>query len=994
MLYTRAVRSLVLHSILIVAGFSLPLSLRAASVTLAWDPSPSPNISSYVLLYGTASGAYVSSLNVGTALTGTISDLVAGTPYFFAVTARNSLGAESAPSAEITYTPPLPVISNNPPTLNIVANLTLLAGAGPQVVALSGISSGSATEIQPLTVTATHDNPSLLGIISVTYLSPAPIATLTFTPLPGATGSATIQVTVNDGGSVNSTITRAFTVTVNPTPDPGNTMNTVLVEAESNDRLPPMVLVQDPTASGGNAIVSRQLEQGVAFYGFWVPSGGTYRIWARLKSDAVAPGAFYAKLDGGAETVFSTTIGGLFTTDWRWGLVKPWATGEPWLVNLNGGAHSFVIRCRDAGIWFDAFYVTSDPTFVPPTTPLEVRNDPPTVDPLPDVVIDANSPRQIINLSGITSGSVRESQLLTITASSSNPALIPAPTVSYGSPNSTGLLRFAPATNATGSATISVTVSDNQFTNATIERRFVVTVLAVNNRPQIDAGPDATVNLPLLLNLSASVIDDGRPNPPGTLTTSWSTVSGPGEVAFSASSSLSGTAGFSLPGQYILRLTANDGEYTVSDDLMVTVLDVTPPAVSGEVLEAVDARSFTLRWQTDKPARCHMDFGPTTALGTPGPLDETFTTIHRVSFSNLAPATLYYYRIHSADQAGNISTGGIAPLGIPPVNIFAWGAEDGLVSFPMEYGADDSALGGRLVTSATAHSGSVRFPISVGVLSTYNLWCRIWSPAPGIGSYGVSVDGNAESIFDVAETGWKEGWIWVPVSSRNAAMPPTLSPRSFTLGAGPHEFLFRPLEIPTLLDELILSNDPQWVPSIQGAPPVLTATAVPVDRVHLTWIDATSDEDGFRIEVWDGARYAELATLPANVTSFDDTGLTPGVTRYYRIYAFKDSDRTAYSNDAFAMLGRAPEAPTHVTAVRLGRDLVEITWTNNATDESGFVIERSSDGLPFVDLLTVEKNVSCATDVTPSPRSNQYRIRTFNAWGTSTSEPVDTISAK
>src|SRR5205807_7907757 len=53
------------------------------------------------------------------------------------------------------------------------------------------------------------------------------------------------------------------------------------------------------------------------------------------------------------------------------------------------------------------------------------------------------------------------SQLITITAKSSNPTLIPDPTVVYTSPNSTGSLAYTSVANQTGSAVITVTVKDD-----------------------------------------------------------------------------------------------------------------------------------------------------------------------------------------------------------------------------------------------------------------------------------------------------------------------------------------------------------------------------------------------------------------------------------------------------------------------------------------------------------------------------------------------------
>lgn len=61
------------------------------------------------------------------------------------------------------------------------------------------------------------------------------------------------------------------------------------------------------------------------------------------------------------------------------------------------------------------------------------------------------------------------------------------------------------------------------------------------------------------------------------LSTTWSMVSGPGTVTFADARSVNTTAIFSLVGTYTLRLTANDGIGSQSDDLTITVADFIPP---------------------------------------------------------------------------------------------------------------------------------------------------------------------------------------------------------------------------------------------------------------------------------------------------------------------------------------------------------------------------------------------------------------------------------
>lgn len=76
------------------------------SVTLAWDPSISTNIVSYIVYYGTSSQNYSSDIVVGDMDTVTISGLANGTTYYFVVVAIDSQGIASPFSNQVTYTTP------------------------------------------------------------------------------------------------------------------------------------------------------------------------------------------------------------------------------------------------------------------------------------------------------------------------------------------------------------------------------------------------------------------------------------------------------------------------------------------------------------------------------------------------------------------------------------------------------------------------------------------------------------------------------------------------------------------------------------------------------------------------------------------------------------------------------------------------------------------------------------------------------------------------
>src|SRR5205814_655341 len=69
---------------------------------------------------------------------------------------------------------------------------------------------------------------------------------------------------------------------------------------------------------------------------------------------------------------------------------------------------------------------------------------------------------------------------------SGNTNLIPNPTVTYTSPNTTGSLAYTPAANLSGTALITVTVNDGGASNNITIQTFTVTVNPVNDPPTLD----------------------------------------------------------------------------------------------------------------------------------------------------------------------------------------------------------------------------------------------------------------------------------------------------------------------------------------------------------------------------------------------------------------------------------------------------------------------------------------------------------------------------
>jgi hypothetical protein len=209
-----------LGGLLILAALSTTVQ-AAGSVTLAWNRSTNSIVAGYNVYYGGASGAYTNEVSAGNATNATISGLIQGTTYYFTATTYSTAGMESSFSSEVSYLVPLNVsIVNQPPTLNALGGLTINENAGTQTMNLTGITSGASNEVQILTVMATSSNTNLIRTPTVNYTSPNTNGTMSFAPATNNYGTATITVTVNDGGASNNLTAQSFVVTVGLAPPP------------------------------------------------------------------------------------------------------------------------------------------------------------------------------------------------------------------------------------------------------------------------------------------------------------------------------------------------------------------------------------------------------------------------------------------------------------------------------------------------------------------------------------------------------------------------------------------------------------------------------------------------------------------------------------------------------------------------------------------------------------------------------------------------------
>lgn len=170
-----------------------------------------------------------------------------------------------------------------------------------------------------------------------------------------------------------------------------------------------------------------------------------------------------------------------------------------------------------------------------------------------------------------------------------------------------------------------------------------------------------------------------------------------------------------------------------------------------------------------------------------------------------------------------------------------------------------------------------------------------------------------------------------------------------------------------------------------SAPGTLSATAVSSSQINLAWGDSDT-EDGFKVErSLDGSSWTEIATLGANTTTFSDTGLSASTTYYYRVYAYNVAGASPYSNVASASTQAplaTPLAPGNLRITSVAKTWISFAWNDNSSNETGFAVERSSDGVNWSQIGTVPANSTGATNSGLNPNHvYYYRVRAYNNAG-------------
>ncbi|MBK7998557.1 MAG: tandem-95 repeat protein [Verrucomicrobia bacterium] len=435
---------------------------------------------------------------------------------------------------------------NDTPTLGVISAMSIPEDAGPQTVLLSGISGGAPNETNSLSVTVTSSKPSLIpNPPAFTHLSGS-TNSFVFTPAADSNGTATLTVTINDGGASNNIITRTFGVTVTAVNDPptisglsdqsvnedgataalpfvvrdvesaptlltvfGASSNTNLVPASnivfggsSSNRT--IAITPAPDRFGSTTITvfvrDASATNSASFLLTVNPVNDLPSISVvtnRTTSEDVATNITFTVTDKetgqGALVLSASSSNPALISDFTFGGTDSnrFLTVLP-VTNQSGSATiTLAVTDSDGG--------SNTTSFVLSVLPV---NDLPTIDPIADVTIEEDSGLRSVDLSGISSGAPNEQQPVSVSALTSNLSLLTNVTISFVS-ETQARVNFVPVRDANGTAQITVRLNDGISTNS---RSFAVNILPVNDLPSIstpanlEIDEDATASVPVTIS--------------------------------------------------------------------------------------------------------------------------------------------------------------------------------------------------------------------------------------------------------------------------------------------------------------------------------------------------------------------------------------------------------------------------------------------------------------------------------------------------------------
>jgi hypothetical protein len=190
------------------------------------------------------------------------------------------------------------------------------------------------------------------------------------------------------------------------------------------------------------------------------------------------------------------------------------------------------------------------------------------------------------------------------------------------------------------------------------------------------------------------------------------------------------------------------------------------------------------------------------------------------------------------------------------------------------------------------------------------------------------------------------------------------------------------------IEEKLAETEENTAPAAPSNPHV---RVVNNNSIEITWQDNSDNETGFKIIHSTDAVYFNPCTATGpNADNFTDTDVSADITYTYKICASNSIGDSAYTTAVSTRISSgstattAPAAPGSLVTLVQDSDSIEVEWSDNSNNETGFRLVRSTQNGGFAQCGLTDQDVAYFhdTDVTMNV-TYYYKVCAFNSAGDS-----------